>query len=229
MIYAIGDIHGHLGKLHRLLQKVDPGLEDRLIFLGDYVDRGPDSADVIEFLIRLKEQRPETVFLRGNHDQGMMDAADVFDPEGDTDLTRDDVAWWLQYGGRETITSYGLKPRNWWRHVPEAHWDFLADTALEYRLGGYAFVHAGFLPPGKRWFQREDPRLWVREEFILSDHDFGATVVFGHTPTPDGLPLVLPNKIGIDTGAAYGGPLTALTIDLEASYDPAEVQFVQSR
>jgi len=225
MLIAVGDIHGDAWKLRSLLQKIhDLPLadEDRLIFLGDYVDRGSESSLTIDLLIRLKEQRPNTVFLRGNHDQAMMDVRDVLDPECDSPLSYDEVSWWFTYGGRDTMQSYG-GGTDWWKKVPEEHWDFLEDTELEHREGGYIFVHAGLLPPGKKWFGKDDVRMWIREWFLESNADFGGVVVFGHTPMWDGLPLVEANKIGIDTGVGKGGPLTAALL---TPFDSAATKFI---
>lgn len=198
--------------------------DDRLIFLGDYVDRGPESSTTLDLLIRVRDMRPNSIFLRGNHDQGMMNVRDVMDPARETDLQIDDVAWWFAYGGQETMASYG-GDMSWYRRVPEEHWAFLESTQLEYREGGYIFVHAGLLPPGKRWFESEDPRMWIRSWFLESDADFGGVVVFGHTPTRDGLPLVEPNKIGLDTGVGKGGPLTAALL---APNDASAVRFLSA-
>jgi len=228
MLIAIGDIHGDAWKLRTLLQKLhDLPLsdEDRLIFLGDYVDRGPESSLTLDILIRLKEQRPNTVFLRGNHDQAMMDVRDLLDPERHSEHSADDLSWWFTYGGRDTIASYGRGPGEWWQRVPSEHWEFLSATQLEYREGGYIFVHAGLLPPGKRWFAKDDVRMWIREQFLQSDVDFGGVVVFGHTPMWDGLPLVEANKIGIDTGVGKGGPLTAALL---TPFEPGLVRFVSA-
>jgi serine/threonine protein phosphatase 1 len=230
MLYAIGDIHGEIRKLRGLLELIDQMPlrdEDRLIFVGDYIDRGPGSKAVIDRLIRLKQVRPNTVFLRGNHDQVMLDARDVFDRNRKSDLSYEDVMWWFAHGGRNTIASYG-DALPWYEQVPPDHWKFLEDTVLEHREAGYAFVHAGLLPPGLRWKERDDPRLWVRDEFIRSTAEFGAVVVYGHTPINNEKPKVQPNKVGIDTGAAYGGPLTALVIDPSSPYDPRAVQYLQA-
>ena len=234
MIYAIGDIHGELRKLHRILQLIEAeGLSptDRLVFVGDYVDRGPDSPGVIELLIKLKEQRPNSIFLRGNHDQAMLYARDIYDPKRETKKTHEDVLWWFNYGGRETIKSYGHTPGHgphWYETVPESHWEFLEQTQMEFRESPYVFVHAGLVPPGKSWNDDEDPRLWIRDAFIDSKANFGGTVVFGHTPQDLFLPVVMANKVGIDTGAAYGGPLTALVLDPKKPYEMSKVKFLHS-
>ncbi|HWD40766.1 MAG TPA: metallophosphoesterase family protein [Fimbriimonas sp.] len=232
MIYAIGDIHGELRKLHRLVQKLETaGLkpDDRLVFIGDYVDRGPESSGVIELLIRLRDQRPNTVFLRGNHDQAMMDARDVFDPTRTTERTLDDVAWWFSYGAKETIASYPDTNPSWHQRIPPAHWEFLESTQMEYRESGYIFVHAGLVPPDEKWCEpNTDPRLWIREKFIGSKADFGGIVVFGHTPQDLFMPCVMANKVGIDTGACYGGPLTAISIDPSKPYQREKASFVNA-
>jgi serine/threonine protein phosphatase 1 len=155
------------------------------------------------------------VFLRGNHEEMMLDAEEAFQTQP---IDYDRYALWMGNGGSETLDSYP-PGRPWWSRVPTEHWDFIEDTTLEYWLGPYAFVHAGFLPPGRSWPYDEDPRLWVREEFLNSNHDFGARVVFGHTPQRSGKPLIAENKIGIDTGVAYGGPLTAVRLNIDDEED----------
>jgi serine/threonine protein phosphatase 1 len=226
MLIAVGDIHGNVWKLRDLLTRLHElplQEDDRLVFLGDYVDRGAEVPLTLDLLIQLKSQRPNTVFLRGNHDQAMMDVRDVVDPERETKLGYQHVSWWFQYGGRETMAGYG-GGSEWYQNVPPEHWEFLQATELEHREGGYIFVHAGLLPPGKRWFDPEDPRMWIRELFLESDADFGGIVVFGHTPTRDGNPIVHANKIGIDTGAAFGGPLTAALLQ---PHHPEQTRYVQ--
>lgn len=228
MIYAIGDIHGQLLKLQRLLDKLELQPEDRLVFMGDYVDRGPASKEVIETLCRIQTERPNTVFIRGNHDQTFMDARDLFDPNREARRPYRQISWWFEYGGRETIESYGPH-HEWYKYVPDHHWAFLDSTILEFREGPYVFVHAGLLPEGVRWKSTEDPRMWIREAFIEQENDFGAVVVFGHTTTDNGKPFVSWNKIGLDTGAGYEGPLTAVALDPAQPYDRKRVHWVQSR
>jgi len=230
MIYAIGDIHGELSKLVGLLKKIEAaGLSeaDRLIFIGDYIDRGPDTPGVLDMMIKIKGYKPDTVFLRGNHDQAMLDARDLFDPRRSSTRDKKDIVWWQECGGKETVSSYkGAGP--WYDRIPDAHWEFLSETSMEHREGSYIFVHAGLVPPGVEWEEPEDPRLWIREVFIGSKHNFGGVVVFGHTPQDLFLPVVMDNKIGIDTGAAYGGPLTAVVLDPKKPYKPDEVRFISS-
>jgi serine/threonine protein phosphatase 1 len=230
MIYAIGDIHGHLRKLERLMIKMEEaglGPSDRLVFVGDYIDRGPKVPELLDYLVDLKKRRPNDVYLRGNHDQGMLDARDVFDQDRTAKVSSLDIQWWFACGGRETVESYPpVKP--WYNAVPDAHWEFLESTQMEYEEGNYLFVHAGIVPPGKKWKDKEDPRLWIRELFIGSKADFGKTVIFGHTPQDLLMPCVMANKVGIDTGAAYNGPLTALRLDPNAPYDMDRLHFLSA-
>jgi serine/threonine protein phosphatase 1 len=243
LIYAIGDIHGQVTMLHNLLLQLYPCLrdEDQLLFLGDYIDRGEDSRGVIELLLELRHHRPNTIFLRGNHEQMMLDAWEDNPPhQSDTGgiCFSERTALWLQNGGRETLQSYRQlieDPLRWWKVIPNSHWEFLLATEMEYVTPRYHFVHAGLLPPGETWEGEAyglDPRLWIRNEFINSDYNFeGRIVVFGHTPQigydeTEQLvagPLVHPNKIGLDTGAFIGGPLTAAAFDPDAPgrYPPA--------
>jgi serine/threonine protein phosphatase 1 len=226
-LVAIGDIHGQAWKLRELLTKVHElplADDDRLVFLGDYVDRGPEVRLTIDILLRLRDERPNTIFLRGNHEQEMMDYRDLSDPRRGTRRNPEDLSWWPAGGGRETMEAYGGGPR-WYEGVPCEHWEFIEQTLFEHREGGYIFVHAGLVPPGCRWNYQEDPRLWIREEFINSIHDFGGTVLYGHTPLKNGRPLVMRNKIGIDTGAAYGGWITAAVL---TPHDPKAVRFLQA-
>lgn len=235
MIYAIGDIHGMLSKLELVLAQIEPLLtpEDRLVFLGDYIDRGPESKGVVDRMLPIKAERPNTVFLRGNHEQMMMEMRAFYDraykavpaPE-----SPDQAMLWIVNGGQETLQSYSSKGMKWWESIPAEHWEFFGSTTLEFSQGRYRFVHAGFVPPGETWLDDNfDPRLWIREPF-LSHPSFieGQIVVFGHTPMTSGKPLVMRNKVGIDTGAVFGGPLTCLAVDPEALYDPLHLKLFQA-
>jgi len=237
MIYAVGDIHGQLEKLQSLLRKLkSAGMQDHstLVFVGDYIDRGPDTAGVLRLLINLQSSRPNTVFLRGNHEQMMLDARQRLDPSFDGNNPAGNTesgVFWFNEGGIQTLRSYGTRlDRQWTAMVPDEHWRFMLSTRLEYEEGDYVFVHAGVLPPGMEWSMGDfdaDPRLWIRTQFHISESDFGGrTVVFGHTPTRDERPIMLWNKIGIDTGAGYGGPITA--VGLPSFYDRDQVQIIQS-
>ena len=233
MIYAIGDIHRQHTLLCDLLRQIEQTPlreDDRLVFLGDYIDRGPDSKLVLDKLIALRDEYPNTIFLRGNHEQMMLDAFVAAPPthvEEDKLRISQATTNWQQEGGSETLRSY-LKcfddidqetHLRWRTFIPAEHWDFLCGTQLEFITDHYHFVHAGLLPAGCTEWQTmnpgRDPRLHIRDEFLSSKKDFGGrVVVFGHTPQIDTKqPLVNPNKLGLDTGAAFGGPLTAAAID----------------
>ena len=246
MIYAIGDIHGQHTMLNVLLDKllalpIQP--EDTVVFLGDYVDRGENSRGVIETLLQWRVQHADTVFLRGNHEQLLLDsygAASEAAAMPNQALRAQLTLTWLQNGGVETLLSYapsGFQEwcesvgyvllripagplaafkasfAHWLEAIPPLHLEFLQATRMDYVTPDYHFVHAGLLTPGTTWASEGwtiDPRLWIREPFLSSRADFnGRIVVFGHTPQRKGRPLIHRNKIGLDTGAAFGGPLTA--------------------
>ncbi|BDI34437.1 ser/threonine protein phosphatase [Capsulimonas corticalis] len=215
MIYAIGDIHGQAEMLATALNYLIQNLlapEDTVVFMGDYVDRGPDSRGVFELLHQFRAHHGEerVVFLRGNHEDMLLTAR--FDPE--------EESLWLFNGGWETLASYGIiHSPEWFSQLPEADRDLIAGTLLEYPAGRYHFVHAG-IPPHDAPEMPREPRLWIRDEFIESEQDFGAIVVFGHTIIPTLQPLVMANKIGIDTGAFLpDGKLTMAAFDPEEEID----------
>jgi serine/threonine protein phosphatase 1 len=201
----IGDIHGCHTSLTTLLDKIIDQA-DTLIFLGDYVDRGPVYKQVIENLIQLQKIHPRTIFLKGNHELMFYNY-----------LIGTDRSIFLRVGGLQTLNSYNISPKadgNLLDLLPPAHIGFLEALALYYEDQHGIYVHAG-LQPGKH-LSRQTPDwcLWVRDRFIRSSYDFGKPVVFGHTVFRK--PLIEGNKIGIDTGAVYGGRLTALLLpDME--------------
>jgi len=212
-IFVIGDIHGCLDKLELLWEKIDPrpGL-DQLIFLGDYIDRGDDSSGVLDYLLELKEIYTDTVFLMGNHEKMFKDF-----------LAGVDRALFIYNGGESTLKSYLVRMEDYWEGrqgvldeealnqlVPEQHRGFLEELKLYYETDGYIMVHAGLKHGVPLENQSLDDLVWIREEFIYSEEDFGKRVIFGHTPFVR--PLVLPNKIGIDTGAVYGNSLTCVIL-----------------
>ena len=193
---AVGDIHGCLAQLTTLMGLVKPTAADRVVFLGDYVDRGPDSAGVIEYLIEFAAAFPETVFLRGNHEQMFLDYLD-----------RHDTALFLINGGGQTLDSYrdrGMSP------VPSTHRRFLDALRHSFESEHHIFVHAGLRPGTPLAKQDEFDMLWIRHEFLESDFDWGKPVVYGHTPRQE--PLLGDRRIGIDTGCVYGRRLTCCDV-----------------
>jgi serine/threonine protein phosphatase 1 len=216
VLYAIGDIHGERGKLERLLARIAPTADDQLVFLGDYVDRGSDSHGVVDRLIALAREVP-CVFLLGNHESMFLDflgwrGAAYFG--GDA---------FLMNGGDRTLVSYGFfgaGAREKGFDLPPGHAEFYRGLRLHHRAGDYLFVHAGLGPRGlgsgdvdyALRVSRPEDLLWNRTTADLP-HTLGVTVVYGHTPSRDfGVRRNEPFSIGIDTGAVYGGPLTAIRL-----------------
>ena len=221
-VYAIGDIHGRSDLLAELHAAIAADADRRgatrrvIVHLGDYVDRGPDSAGVI---YRLMDGIPagfESIALLGNHERMMLDFLE------DASLG----PLWLRNGGDATMASYGvaydargsmdlqrlrgLQGELRFR-LPERHLAFLRDLRLLHVEGDYAFVHAGIRPGVALEAQEEMDLLWVRGLFLRSEHDHEKMIVHGHTIVPD--PEILPNRIGIDTGAWYTGRLTSLALE----------------
>jgi serine/threonine protein phosphatase 1 len=200
-IFAIGDIHGCCDKLVSLMDIIDVDLKkDKLVFIGDYIDRGPGSKEVVDYLIKLGKQHSNVVFLKGNHEMMLQNY-----------LSGEDTATFLFNGGQETLDSYLRKRRGKQGYpIPSSHLGFLQNLELCYETDKYIFVHAGLKDNVALDEQDEWDLLWIRDEFIYSDFDFGKQVIFGHTPFRE--PLTLDNKIGIDTGAVYGNKLTCVEL-----------------
>lgn len=218
--YAVGDVHGCLDLLDRLLAKIEEDLstnpvpEAFLVFVGDLVDRGPNSAGVVERLRRYSRPGLRTVFLTGNHEEYFLRVLACEPGVLDT---------WLGYGGKECVESYGLSVDQLItmpegealmmvrRTVPEEHRRFLKGFADTFRFGDYLFVHAGIRPGlGLEEQSRSDLR-WIREPFLQDGGDHGFVVVHGHTIVDE--VEERPNRIGIDTGAYRTGNLTALVLE----------------
>ncbi|MDT8444071.1 MAG: metallophosphoesterase family protein [Desulfuromonadales bacterium] len=195
-LLAIGDIHGCLEQLSALMIQVAPALADQVVFLGDYVDRGPDSAGVIDYLIKFGETFPATVFLRGNHEQMFCDYLDGQDPSA-----------FLINGGRMTLNSY--KNNGQWP-IPPSHWIFLKTLLDYYETQDCIFVHAGLRPGVPLAAQDSSDLLWIRRDFISSDYDWGKIVVYGHTPHEK--PFLTETRLGLDTGCVYGRRLTCCDV-----------------
>jgi len=212
-VYAIGDIHGCADRLFALHDAIARDLAGRpvaaplLLHIGDYIDRGPDSAGVVA---RLAGGPPlpgvPVVNLLGNHEQTMLDAL-----SGDRAAGTD----WLYQGGRTALASWGVDPdaprETWPDGIPPAHLAFLRGLALSHREGGYLFVHAGIRPGVALPAQAKDDLLRIRQPFLFTDADFGAVIVHGHTPVK--APVVRHNRIAIDTGAVFDGPLTCAVLE----------------
>lgn len=200
--YVFGDIHGQAGMLDDILDRIAPSKKnDKLIFLGDYIDRGPKAKQVIDRLLDLKGAGYRTVFLRGNHESMLLDSyLSGLRPE-----------FFLSNGGEATIKSYNLEifPPNETK-LPAAHQAFFEGLKTYHTEPGYIFVHAGLRPGISLEDQVETDLLWIREEFFEQEYDWGATVVFGHTPFHE--PFQRGRMIGIDTGTAYGAHLTCLVL-----------------
>jgi serine/threonine protein phosphatase 1 len=221
LLYAVGDIHGRLDLLEAILELIETDartsghVERRiLVFLGDYVDRGPDSRGVVDRVIGALPQGFDTHFLKGNHEAILLNFLDD--------------AWaldnWLLNGGGATMLSYGVDterlarlgvPPEIWRKafaeaLPEAHLRFFKSLKLSVSFGDYLFVHAGVRPGVPLGAQTEDDLIWIRAPFLEHAGPFDKIVVHGHTPGEQ--PVIRANRIGIDTGAVFTGRLTALRL-----------------
>jgi serine/threonine protein phosphatase 1 len=223
-IYAIGDIHGCADILKKVFGAIDHHLARAEpvralhVFLGDYIDRGPDSRRTIDLLIE-RSRRHESVFLKGNHEAFLLDVLE--------DASR--LEAWREYGGFQTLMSYGLAPsirpdrdeqnelvQGLLRDMPDHHRHFLSNLRPCFSCGDFFFAHAGVRPGVPLRRQREEDLLWIRDEFLQSEEDFGKFVVHGHTPVLK--PEIRPNRINIDTGAYATGILTLLTIQGEQMF-----------
>lgn len=218
-IYAIGDIHGRADLLDRTISRIDthvagnPVARPIILFVGDYVDRGPSSKNVIDLLIGIAGAR-ETVFLRGNHEEFMLNFLST------PSMLRE----WGRAGGLETLMSYGLQPtlnsdsavqielaKALAAALPQEHRRFLDSLFPFFSCGGYFFAHAGVRPGVALREQKSEDLLWIRDEFLLHEEDFGKVVIHGHTPVPE--IDVRPNRINIDTGAYITGRLSCLVLE----------------
>jgi serine/threonine protein phosphatase 1 len=217
-IYAVSDIHGCADELAKVFAAIDHHLfrvEPKRpihVFLGDYIDRGPASSQVIDMLIERGRQH-ETIFLKGNHEALLVDL-----------LRKPDVfPVFKQYGGLQTLLSYGITPsvnpdaqeqqvllQALAQKIPPAHRRFFGSLRPKFSCGDFFFVHAGVRAGIPLWEQKEEDLLWIRDEFLSSEKSFGKFIVHGHTPVAK--PDIRSNRINIDTGAYATGVLTLLTI-----------------
>jgi serine/threonine protein phosphatase 1 len=195
---VVGDIHGCLANFDALLQSVAPAPEDHLILLGDYVDRGPDSAGILKRILKLSQTHRVTS-LKGNHEQMMLAARESHDKFSD----------WLRNGGDATLRSYaGI--RGTLKDVPDEHWHFLEHQLVDYlESDTHIFVHANAYPDMAMSEQPDYMLRWERCDSIVA-HDSGKVIVCGHTPQKSGSPLNKGFAICLDTHACGGGPLTCL-------------------
>ena len=220
--YAVGDIHGRLDLLDELLDQIHQDIGNRkarkvlLVFVGDLIDRGPNSAQVIERLRTYDRPGVQTVFLLGNHEEVLLRIL-----AGEADL----ITKWRCFGGSECLASYGVDAsgltglsdeealavvRN---AIPMEHVEFLERFDDSCRFGDYLFVHAGIRPGVEIDQQRQSDLRWIREPFLSDPRDHGLYVVHGHTPSRSRAPELRGNRLNLDTGAYFGGPLTAAAFD----------------
>jgi serine/threonine protein phosphatase 1 len=218
--YGVGDIHGRLDLLDQLLEKIHEDIARRksrkvlLVFVGDLIDRGPESRQVLERLRTYKHPAVQTVFILGNHEEVLLR---ILAGEGDL------ITKWRLFGGSQCLASYGVDAsvltglseeeavavvRN---AIPREHVEFLESFDDSCRFGDYLFVHAGIRPGVEIDQQRQTDLRWIREPFLFDDTDHGFVVVHGHTIRHE--VEVRPNRIGIDTGAFQSGVLTAIAIE----------------
>lgn len=222
LIYAIGDIHGRLDLLEQLTDAIFADVANvaceakpELVFVGDYIDRGPDSAGVIDHVLALQARSDLIVHtLKGNHEDAMLGFLE--DPRTGP--------IWTEFGGSEALASYNIPTPELrtdmaaWEStrlafkaaIPVRHVEFLRGLELFRVAGDYVFVHAGLKPGVPLERQTEQDMLWIRGEFLESNRPFEKVVVYGHTPRPDA--MIEPGRIGIDTGAFASGVLTALKL-----------------
>jgi serine/threonine protein phosphatase 1 len=218
--YVVGDIHGRLDLLNVLLGEIEsdiaaqPPRKTLLVFLGDLIDRGPSSAQVVERLRTYERPSVRAVFILGNHEEVLLRILD-----GDTSL----IQSWLRFGGEQCLRSYGADPLEISvldgasavtairAAIPEKHQTFLRSFVDTCRFGDYLFVHAGIRPGVSIDQQLQSDLRWIREPFLYDDTDHGCVVVHGHTISP--IVEEHPNRIGIDTGAYRTGVLTALALE----------------
>lgn len=205
--FAIGDIHGCADELDTLLTAIAPQAGDVLCFLGDYVDRGPASRHVIDLLLQVRQGPADCIFLRGNHEDMLIDFLGM-DGGRFGDM-------YLENGGAPTLRSYGLAPRrspDLIASMPPRHVEFIASLTFVAEVGNVLCVHAGLRPSLALDRQRPEDLLWIREEFYGQPHRFGRIVIYGHTPRRV-VEIAPPYRIGLDTGLVYGGSLSCLHLE----------------
>lgn len=209
-LFAIGDVHGCFDELSALInflkEQQSLSQDDLLLFIGDYIDRGPASRQVLDLLISLRAEFPKTVFLKGNHEDMLLGYLGLGGHAGEM---------YLSNGGFEFFRSYRVAPLAPLSQIigllPAAHLEFLRSLDTCVTLAEFVFAHAGIHPEKSLAEQSPQDLIWIRSEFTKAEHTLGATVVFGHTPFEDVM-LHLPYKIGIDTGIVYGNKLSCVEL-----------------
>ncbi|WP_425098466.1 metallophosphoesterase family protein [Tropicibacter sp. S64] len=241
-LYAIGDIHGQKSMLEDQLALIDKdgGAQARVVFLGDYVDRGPDSKGVIDLFLQGLRDGRDWLFLKGNHDRMMIRFLDIGQTHDDSILSG--KRWFHErLGGANTLRSY-FEPEAFLQSlglrnarledfgtepvpksvlpafvtaanaaVPQAHRDFLGQLKLTYRDANFMFVHAGIRPGLPLGMQEEEDLLWIREPFLSDQRNHGALIVHGHTSVD--VPEMRINRLNLDTGAGYGRMLSTAVFE----------------
>lgn len=206
-LYAIGDLHGCPDELEVLLDTIAPAEGDTVVFLGDYVDRGPGVKPLVDRLLRLSAEPFTSIFLRGNHEDMLLAYLGIGGRHGDV---------YLENGGGATLRSYGVPLGTPGAAsaalLPAEHVAFFRACKLQHLVAPFLFVHAGIRPGIALADQDEEDLLWIREEFFTRPHALPYTVVFGHTPTREAR-VELPYRIGLDTGLVYGNKLSCLDAD----------------
>jgi serine/threonine protein phosphatase 1 len=203
-IFTIGDIHGCISKLDRMMAQLNIDAQnDTLVFIGDYIDRGSDPKGVVDSILDIRKRIKNVVCLLGNHERMFLN---YYLEHKDEDL-------FMNNGGMSTLISYGFNPSGGNNiDIPNDHMEFFITLQLSYETDDYIFVHAGLRPGIPLQRQNFEDLLWIRYEFINSPYDFKKIVIFGHTPLSFTTPLIDKNKIGLDTGAVYGGKLTCIEL-----------------
>jgi serine/threonine protein phosphatase 1 len=224
--FVIGDIHGCADELRTLLEALPLAGGDRVVFLGDYIDRGPHSKTVVDFLLSAEKHSPDVdfIFLKGNHEDMLLSYLGMDGAHGNMFLVN---------GGKATLFSYGLNERQMGardglRAIPEEHLKFYQGLRTHYLMDPFLCVHAGIHPQKALANQTPEDLLWIRNKFILSRHGLPQTVLFGHTPQQSVL-YDLPYKVGLDTGLVYGNMLTCLELDEKVLFQIGRGQRVVKR
>jgi serine/threonine protein phosphatase 1 len=204
-LFAIGDIHGCVDELAVMLKAIAPVRGDTVVFVGDYIDRGPASRMVVDLLLEFEHGPAEVIFLKGNHEDMLLSFMGLPGHYGESFLIN---------GGAPTLESYGIgeaELEGTRQIIPGGHLEFFSRLRHSYLRPPFLFVHAGVMPGKPLEEQTDEDLLWIRHDFIFHPHQLGSTVIFGHTPMRTVM-VDLPYKLGIDTGLVYGGKLSCIEL-----------------